>query len=67
MNANAFYYRNKQTLRNWSIYNLKTNDVENYFWTESNVDATGALYASIFVTYIKQEKLANPALKTIII
>ena len=67
MNANAFYFRNKQILKNWTTYNLKNKEVMNYMWTESNGASNGSCYSSLFVDFITTEKEVNPLLKTFII
>ena len=66
-NANAFYFRNKQILHNWTSFNLKTLHVINYLWTECSGKLDGSAYASLYVDLITNEVAKNHRLKEIIL
>ncbi len=52
LKASAVYYKTKLTVHNFTIYNLKTGDVDLYVWNETQADLSSNIFASIMYTFI---------------
>lgn len=52
LKASALYYKTKLCVHNFTIYNLKTHDVDLYVWDETQADLTANVFASCMYTFI---------------
>ena len=65
-NSNAMYYRTKLNFHNFTIYNLESRNVINYFWTEVDGNIESSHFASIYIDHLSSILDENEDVENII-
>lgn len=66
LNASSLYYKTKLAVHNYTIYNLKNNNVRCYLWNESQGGLTSNCFATMLIDYLTDEiKKDNSLIKSI--
>lgn len=53
-NANMFYFKTRLKVHNFTIYNLKTHECCNYWWSEIEGDLCSSVFASIIINHLEK-------------
>lgn len=53
-NANKFYFKTRLKVHNFTIYNLKTHECCNYWWSEIEGDLCSSVFASIIINHLEK-------------
>lgn len=68
LKASAFYFKTKLAVHNYTVYNLKTAEVDCYWWNEAEGDLDGTNFVSLLVSHLENLiKNWNPVCPKVIV
>ena len=65
--ASCLYFRTKLSIHNYTVYNVGTQEVICYVWTEDHGGLTASVFTSCIVDFLDRSKQENPALKKVVV